>query len=307
LFLAIAILGALDTSAGFVGAMVFIIGSLLTVGHIPDTGEMRTMIGIMLVCLGPSMLTTSFRKLRKNAAFNFSAWWERFSDFAIAPFLAGWSVSAMVSGLPALAGLTLDAANHVTDFALFIAGAIIVRVALEEFAANSFPARLDKINPDALPSQSKRQKAIVLAIKYAVWVFIGSALIGPSWQIWAGSALFMTPAILGFFKERLPNSTKLWKILPTGIPGLALTLFVSSATTAIVGSVIGATAELGKWSFLILPLPLLLLSTLGLFGRHGRTLANGEKEDRPVKGNKWVYRIGGVVVLFLTLKLAGVI
>jgi hypothetical protein len=119
--------------------------------------------------------------------------------------------------------------------------------------------------------------------------------------------LFMTPAILGFFKEQLPNSTKLWKILPAGIPGLALTLFVASATTAAVGSVIGATPELGKWSFLILPLPLLLLSILGLFGRHGRTLPNGEKEDRPVKNHKWIYRIGGIVVMILTLKLAGII
>jgi hypothetical protein len=82
---------------------------------------------------------------------------------------------------------------------------------------------------------------------------------------------------------------------------------VSSATTAIVGAAIGASTELGKWSFLILPLPLLLLSTLGLFGRHGRILPNGEKEDRPIKNHKWVYRLGGIVVMFFTLKLAGVV
>jgi hypothetical protein len=305
--LAIAVLGALDTASGFVGAMVFIIGSLITVGHIPDSSEVRTMIGIMLVCLGPSMLTTSFRTLRKNAAFNFSAWWERVSDFVIAPFLAGWSVSAMVSGLPALAGLTLDVANHVQDFALFVASAIILRVLLEEFAARSFPARLNKINPDALPPQSKRQKATVLVVKYAVWVFIGSALIGPSWQVWVGSALFMLPSIMGIFKEVLPNSPIVWRLLPTGIPGLALTLFVSSATTAVVGAVIGASPEVAKWSFLVLPMPLLLISILGLFGRHGRVTASGQKEDRPVKNFKWVYRIGGIVVMGFTLKLAGVI
>jgi hypothetical protein len=54
-------------------------------------------------------------------------------------------------------------------------------------------------------------------------------------------------------------------------------------------------------------MPLLLISVLGHFGRHGKTLANGKKEDRPIKNHKWVYRLGGVVVMLFTLKLAGVV
>jgi hypothetical protein len=50
-------------------------------------------------------------------------------------------------------------------------------------------------------------------------------------------------------------------------------------------------------------MPLLAISTLGLFGRHG-----GDRYDeKPVKQSVWVYRIGGVVMLLVTLKLAGVI
>jgi hypothetical protein len=91
--------------------------------------------------------------------------------------------------------------------------------------------------------------------------------------------------------------------LPTGIPGLAFTLLVASATSATVSAVLGQNPALGQWSFVILPIPMLAITVLGWFGRHGAT----PDEERPGKRNKWLYRIGGVVVMVLTLKLAGVI
>jgi hypothetical protein len=306
-FLIIAILGAFDASAGFVGAMTYIIGSIISVGHVPDSGEIRTMMGILLVSVAPALLTTGFRSIRKHAALDFNSWWERIADFVIAPFMAGWSISAMVSGLPALAGLTLDTANHVNDFVFFIALAIFIRVALEELAASGFPARLNRINPDEIPDPSNIQKAIVLVIKYAIWVFIGGALIGPSWQVWVGSALFVFPAVVGWYTDKFPNSPRIWRMLPTGIPGLAFTLIVASATSATVGAVLGDNPALGQWSFVILPIPMLALTVLGWFGRHGEIDADGNEEERPGKRNKWIYRIGGVVAMILTLKLAGVI
>jgi hypothetical protein len=305
--LAIALLGTFDAAAGFVGAMVFIIGSVITVGHVPDNGEIRTMMGIMLVAVGPALLATGFRTIRKQAAKNFNAWWERIVDFVIAPFIAGWSVSAMVGGLPSLAGLTLDAANHVQDFAIFVTVATFIRVALEEVAAWGFPARLNRINPDEIPDPSNIQKSIVLVIKYLVWVFIGGALIGPSWQVWVGSALFVFPTVIGWFSDRFPNSPRIWRMLPTGIPGLAFTILVASATAAAVGAALGDNPDLGKWSFVILPIPMLAITVLGWFGRHGEIDADGNEEERPGKRNKWIYRIGGLIMLVITLKLAGVI
>jgi hypothetical protein len=80
---------------------------------------------------------------------------------------------------------------------------------------------------------------------------------------------------------------------------------IASTTTAIVGGVLGASPELAQWSFVLLPIPLLLLSILGLFGRQGET----PDTDRPLKTHKWrwVYRIGGIVMLFVTLRLAGIL
>ena len=86
---------------------------------------------------------------------------------------------------------------------------------------------------------------------------------------------------------------------------MAVSLVIASGTTAIVGGVLGANPELAQWSFVLLPIPLLVLSILGMFGRHGKD----PEDDRPIKTHKWryVYRIGGIVMLVVTLRLAGVI
>jgi hypothetical protein len=265
--------------------------------------DVRLMFGIMLLSMGPAMLTTAFRKLRKHPANDAKAWWERLTDFAVAPFMAGWSTFAMVSGLPALAGLTLSVANHVQDFALAVAAAALIRVGFEEFAARYYPARLNRINPDHLPEPPMAQMVISLAIKFAVWIIVGGALIGEGWQLWVGSALFLVPTVIGWFQDRFPNYPVIWRLLPSGVPGLALSLIVATMTTAATGAIVGAVPALASWSFVILPLPLLLLSLLGMFGRHGRD----DDDLKPAQRNVWVYRIGGAVMLLITLKLAGVI
>jgi hypothetical protein len=303
LLLLIAVLGMFDAFAGFAAALVFVAGAILSAGQIPDIAESRLLMGVVVVAIGPALLSTAFRAIRKAAAISTNAWWERLTDLAVIPFMAGWSASAMISTLPALAGTTLSVANHVNDFALAIAAAAAVRVLVEEFSARFYPARLNSINPDEIADPPLLQKVIALAIRYAIWVFISTALMGPSWQIWVGSALFLLPTVISWFADNFPNSPALWRWLPQGIPGLALSLLVATLTTSIVGAWLGATPELAQWAFVILPLPLLALSMLGLFGRHG-----GDRyDDRPVKQSVWLYRIGGVIMLLVTFKLAGII
>jgi hypothetical protein len=119
-----------------------------------------------------------------------------------------------------------------------------------------------------------------------------------------GSALFVLPTVIGWFVDRFPNYPWLWRILPTGVPGLAFTLVVASATTSLVGSWFGASPDLVLWSFALLPIPLLGLSILQMLGRHGEP-----DEVRWIQRPRfvWLYRIGGVVMLFVTMNLAGVI
>ncbi len=303
LLLVIAIIGLLDASAGFLAVIVFSVGSIFAFGALPDLDQVRLLMAVFVIGVGPALLTTAFRALRKEPAESTDSWWERLTDFAIAPFMAGWSVATMVSVLPAVTGLTVNAANHVADFGVWVAVVAAARVILEEFVARYYPARLDAINPTEIPDPPMVQKASALAVRYAIWVLFTGAIIGPGWESFVGSALFLVPTVIGWYQDRFPNVPLIWRIMPTGIPGLAFSILVASFTTAWLTTLLGVSAELAQLSFVILPLPMLLLSVLGMFGRHGVT----EDEDRPVKKLKWVYRLGGIVMMYFTLNLVGII
>jgi hypothetical protein len=145
---------------------------------------------------------------------------------------------------------------------------------------------------------------VALLVRLSVFIFVTAALMGNDWRVWFGSALFVLPTVIGWFVDRFPNYPWLWRILPTGVPGLAFTLVVASATTSLVGSWFGASPDLVLWSFALLPIPLLGLSILQMLGRHGEP-----DEVRWIQRPRfvWLYRIGGVVMLFVTMNLAGVI
>jgi hypothetical protein len=280
-----------------------VIGSLIIHGF-DSAADLRLQIGILLVGFGPALLATAFRKIRKQAELHFGYWWERVIDLAVVTFLAGWTMSSMISTLPSLAGMTMPAANHVTDFSLAVAGAMFIRIIAEEVASRVFTNRLNAINPTEVPATSQLQKSIALLIRLGLFIFVSAALMGNTWQTWVGSFLFILPTFLGWYSDRLPNFPRLWKLLPSGLPGLALSLLIASTTTALVGAWLGATPDLAQWSFVLLPIPLLVLSIIGLFGRHGAT----PDEPKPIKTDRWklVYRIGGFVMLIITLRLAGI-
>jgi hypothetical protein len=66
----------------------------------------------------------------------------------------------------------------------------------------------------------------------------------------------------------------------------------------------GTSPDLALWSFALLPIPMLVLALLGMFGRDGV-----EDEVRFIRRPKlkWIYRIGGIVMLLFTMNLAGII
>ena len=300
--LAIAVLGAFDALSGLLAVAIFVAGSFIAHGY---TGieDVRLMAGVFLIGFGPALITLGFRSIRRHFESSFSYFWERLTDLAIVAFFSSLTVSSMVSTLPALAGKTLSAANHVSDFGLVIAMAIAARVIFEELAARFFPARLDRINPTDVPSTSLLQRGIATALRLGIFIFVTAAFMGNSWQVWVGSALFILPNIFAWLADRLPNYPWVWRIIPTGVPGFAFTLLVASSTSGLVHDWLGSKPDFAQWSFVLLPIPMLALSVIGLLGREG---AEGEERLLKQARMRWVYRIGGIVMLLVTMRLAGV-
>ena len=115
----------------------------------------------------------------------------------------------MIATLPALAGITLAVANHVNDFSLAVAGAMVARVFLEEAVARLAPARLDYLHPTEVPGTYRGHKYIALVLRVVIFIFVTAALMGNEWQVWVGSILFALPTVLGWYSDRLPSSAHL--------------------------------------------------------------------------------------------------
>jgi hypothetical protein len=299
LFAVMAFIGTFDAFAGFIAALVFISGSIVFANQPGVIGDYRMMFGVLFVLMGPGLLMTAFRALRKDVEPGFNGLWERATDLVIAPLMAGVSVTTAVTVLPALAGLTLPVANHIATFGITVAVAAFLRVLLEELATKGYPYRLNTINPSSLPTPPWYQQAFALLVSYGFWVFLTGAISGDVWQIYVGSFFFLLPAILGKFCERFPNSVLLWRIMPQGMPGLVFTLIVAASSAGIVMAIIGANPTFAAWNMILLPIPLLIIGVLGLFGRHGAT----EDEVRFSQRNPWIFRIGGVVIIVVAAKL----
>jgi hypothetical protein len=299
----IAVLGIFDAFAGFVSTTLFVVTTLVMHGAIPIE-DVRLLLGVVIVGYGPVLLANAFRAFRKEPEPGDVYWWERIVDLVVLPFIGGWVTASMIGTLPALAGTTLAVANHVNDFALAVAFAIVLRVILEEGVARFFSQRLDTLHPTDVDETDPPQRWISIAFRLSVFIFVTAALMGNVWQVWVGSALFILPTIIGFYSDRFKNFPWIWRLLPTGIPGLAFTLLVASATTSVVGMWFGTNPDLALWSFALLPIPMLALAVLAMIGREGV-----EDEVRFIRRPKlkWVYRIGGIVMLIVTMNLAGVI
>lgn len=304
LYLAIAAIAIFDAFAGLLGAAVFIVGSILVLtftGGLADIGSWRIFIGIALSLFGPAFLITGFRKIRREPKNDFNYWWERLTDLLICTFLAGWLISSIIKALPTLAGHTLAAVNHVQDFALLAAAAAFIRVLLEEVIARGYPRRSAWHSQIVLPTPTMAGKVNGLVVKFVIWCLIASAMFGITWQIPVGTLLFLAPSIIGLFSAKFPNSPLIWKLMPSGLPGMTLSLSMAVLSAAGLAMFVGATPEMARYSFVLMPLPLLVQGVLKEFGRNG-----GPNAVKPSQRNKWVYRIGGIVIYIVTLKLANV-
>jgi hypothetical protein len=297
LLLAIVAIGVFDAFAGLLGSFALVVTTLLTMqnGTIQDY---RTLLALFVLGFAPALSAEAFRTVRRRSEKSAAYVWERISDFAIAPFIGGISTVAMVSVLPALANLTLPVANHVIEFGLVAALGLFLRVALEEFAGRAYPARMDVLNPEDLKQPTRLRKFTGIVTKAAIYIFISTAIFGLSWQVWVACLIFVIPALMHLFEDRLPNSRSLWRFLPKGIPGMALSLVIALSTVTMVTWLVRNPVTMARYGFMLLAIPALVLTTLHVLGRHGQ-----EGELKPIlhPDRKWLYRLGGIVMYGATV------
>jgi hypothetical protein len=68
--------------------------------------------------------------------------------------------------------------------------------------------------------------------------------------------------------------------------------------------VFGETPDLAKVAFVFLPIPPAILAVLGMFGREA---APDDVRWYQRTSLTWLYRIGGIVIFVITLRLTGIV
>jgi hypothetical protein len=299
LLLAIVAIGIFDAFSGLIASFVLVVTTLCTIGS-ASLQDYRLLLGLFILGYAPALTAEAFRTVRRRVERTGIYRWERFSDFAIAPFIGGISTVAMVSVLPALANLTLPVANHVWEFGIAVAVSMLIRVALEEIAARAYPARSDVLNPSDLVQPTKLRKFISILFKAAIYIFVSTAIFGLSWQVYVACLLFVVPSLIHLFEDRLPNSRFMWRLLPKGIPGMALSLAIALASVTYVTILVNNPTLMANYGFIFLAVPALVLTLMHAIGRHGNY---GELKPILEPNRKWMYRIGGVAMFALTVSL----
>jgi hypothetical protein len=292
LVIALCVVGVLDTFAGFVGALVFATGVLVS-GGVGGADGARTLMGLGAIWFAAPLVASAARPLRRPPSVTREQRWDRGADFVIAALIAAWAIQKMVGGLPGLSGFDLPIVSRADVIALAVLAAMVIRMALESVAASLFPKRLETVQPERLPYAPSVQRLAAAAVRTAIFVFVAVAFIGVRWQLFAGATLFVIPQVLTVYEHRFPNFDRLYRGLPKGIVKSVLMLAVGVVAGILVFHRHRPPADLIADAFVLLSLPGFALSLLDLVGREG-----------PGHEMHWRARFAGVAVLAAGIALA---
>jgi len=299
--LIIAVIGVFDALAGFIGISLFMLTTFITCDF-DSAADYRLLLGVFIVGFAPALITTGFREIRRVPENSASYIWERITDFVVAPFFGGWVTTAMIGTLPALAGSELAIAADATKFGWTIAVMLGLRVALEEIAGRLFPKRLNLLHPDSIPESSNTQKVLVLFVRAAIFWFVAYAFVGGSWQLNVGTVLFILPNLIGIFSDKVPFAASVKGYLPSGLPGLIFGLILSTLVVLALTNLLPNTDNLAKWALIVLPIIGTFIALLGIALRDGDSQKWHQKQ-----GRHWIYRVGGILMLFAALRVTGLV
>lgn len=291
---AIMALGMLDALAGALGMAVFTITSIAMFGF-QGVGDVRYLMSMLILGFAPSIMSTTFRKIRRPAIESLSDAWERIMDLALVGFISVLTVMTLVGSVSAFAGATVPIAAEMKPIAFVITGFALARVFLEEAAAKWAPERLDRINPTEVPGVAAWQPWASLGLKFGTLILMIGGMVGFGWHLFIGATLIFLPGVIGMIWTDLPKVRWIHEFIPGGIGALAFATLISAVSGDLVNVLLGKSEMYGQLSFILIPLPVILISIIGLFARPDEKLWQ--------RANKrWIYVLGGVAVYLFTVQ-----
>jgi hypothetical protein len=291
LLLALLLIGTFDALAGFCAAFVYV-DFVFANGHLHSQHEIFFTLGFSLLFFAPGLLASKFRPLHRKVN-DFSALWERGTDYLVASLLTGWVTAKLIGALSGLIGYELPIAKSANILGFYVGLALLVRLLLEELAWYLYPYRLNELDVTLKPvGVIQRVRGIIF--KAGVMVILAVPYIGWNRYLAGGIAIFLIPQLFNFFGDKLPTSKYLALLTPSGVLKIVwlglLGLFVGIQITHAHMS----AKERVLLSFVILPLVPFIYSIFTVF--------SGESVlDLKHPKFRYLYRFLGIIILILLL------
>jgi hypothetical protein len=293
--MAIIALANLDALAGFAAGFVFTFGIVIS-GHFASRDEILTVAGLYIIFYAPALLASAIRPLRRLAN-NRDDSWERVTDYALGLLLSGWTMSKLIGGLNALAGVQLLITFHASQIAWWSAVFVLVRMILEDFASYNYPKRINEVTGE-FRSQDTIHKIISLELKIFIFVELAMPFIGFNIKLLLGTILMAAPTIIALtIGKKLPKTSILYRLMPTGAFKIVAMVFIGTFAATYIQGLFTSPRTFIEWSFVVLAIPGLILSILGKMAKE----PDVDWKQSPM-GNT-VYRVLGIIVFLLIIQI----
>ena len=293
--MAIIALANLDAFAGFVAGAVFTFGVAIS-GNLGSRDELLTIAGLYIIFYAPALLASAIRPLRRLASNRDDAW-ERITDYALGLLLSGWTMSKLIGGLNALAGVQLLITYSAKEIAWWTAVFVLVRMILEDFASYNYPERINAVSGEIRP-QDTVHKIISLELKIFIFVELAMPFIGYNIKLLLGTVLMAAPTIIGLtIGKKLPKFPILYRLMPTGAFKIVAMVFIGTFAASFIQALFSSPRTFLEWSFVVLAIPGLILSILG------KMVKEPERDWKQSPMGNAVYRVLGIVVFVLLIQI----
>lgn len=267
---ALLVIAIFDAAAGAAGVLGFLLGMFIWRGNdLSGVTTMRSFLGLAALWFAIPLIAAATRPFRRDTVAGSKYAWDRIADTVIGTLTAGWAVQKTIGGMPGLSGLDLSIAHHADKIALIAMIAVVSRVVVEEFSAWRYPLRLQAVEQGKMPFAGMGQRWFATGLRTVLFVFLAIAFIGNCWQLWVGAVLFLVPQLLSIYERKFPNSERLHGLLPGGIFKTLLMLIIGSVFAKLVFSILTNPDSMLRNGFILMTIPGLILSALGLFGHDG--------------------------------------
>ena len=289
----IIVLGAFDAGAAFIASVVFGICAL-TSHRFENVYDLRTYLGLSFLWFAPSFIANATRAIRESRKD--SNWWERLTDIVVGSLITGWAIRCMAHGLDGFAHLKLPLGKDAASLGVIASVAIAIRYLIEGHVNLKGHYYLAFLSPRNLNKQHPNFRLVGWFVKGSLFLFFAVSFLGVTWQLWLALTFLMLPSLIKVIKDKFPNSTALYQILPVGIPALVFMTIVGKLYSNFIHSLDLDAASASRTIFVLAPIPGFIIGLLRFFGREPN---DGDQRWYMRDNMTAIYRAGGVLLLSL--------